>query len=981
MEGLELKKAAERAEAAEMVTPIDPSAPVESAPEAASSIEYLDVVVEGEVTSVRTMLAENDERLYELSDIAVPLRSKVETQDTMLGYARFQDGVFMTIDMADGKVRSNRIVLGKLPGFVPRDVADHWINMNAVSVMTGTHVSTDAQGRTVLTLDKQLKPQFGLEVWVSGAPVDTFGNDARTIGPVLLVPLEPIIDALGHTLERRGGLIAVRRTQDQAEIELELATGLVSVNGTPRGVTPDMQFAEQDTLLLPFAAVETLTGTHIKLAPGSNRVEVNLDERLNSTALPGMAVTDEVRDTPFTPEALRYELSDRGPLKLEFDSHWSGYNSRARLETNGGLDQLSSSQPAWASVDIQSLEGWAGTVGDYNATYREFAGIGESRIRGASWRTQKPSGTIIAIAAGVPLTGASIENETLAVPEFGGFAGGARLISQDRSQDIGISASVSEDGDTGKVVVGGQKRFDFGNQPTGMQSAYVSADVGAFSGDNSGADVRVRATANYAVTEQLGLVATTAYDGEKFLSGAQSDEFAGVFDRRVGARTAVAGGAYWRSAEPWGALNQVSLGVNLSTVQQGGDTDSTVNAGTLSMGGQIGEGGPIVSASLTQTDEDLAGVETETTSVRMRAIQRFDWGSVTASYVNTEASKAPRSEQLVASVIGNPIRKGFKKGANITFAPTATMHWNGDKTKLNAGASVAFDAGRSLGDRPNLTARFSALSDFDAEEAATRFYGNLQARYRVARNVELAAIYTDDFEGNNDLSIALRGVVNFNEPRRHRLPDEGKGVLVGQVYLDRNRDGIRQEDEPGIGGVRVSVRGAGLGLNATNDGKFTIQNVKQGLYVLAVNKRSLPLGYMVPIDAEPRVTIADGRRTDVEIPIILSGQVRGSVFVDSNANGQTDPGEMRLEGQWIRLVPEAGGEPLILQTASFGQYGFEGVAPGRYRLEALIAGTPVKQTIEISDEAPFVEQPIPVPPDLIADGSGADFAGRVQGEA
>ena len=165
-------------------------------------------------------------------------------------------------------------------------------------------------------------------------------------GPVLLVPLEPVVEALGHQLTRSGGTVTVRRQQDQAAIHLELATGLISVNTTPRGVTPDMQLAERDTLLLPFGAVESLTGTHIKLVPGTNRVDISLDTRLDSTALPGADVADEARSTPFTVESLSYELSDRGPLRLEGQAHVGNYNLRGRIETAGGLQNLASQQPA-----------------------------------------------------------------------------------------------------------------------------------------------------------------------------------------------------------------------------------------------------------------------------------------------------------------------------------------------------------------------------------------------------------------------------------------------------------------------------------------------------------------------------------------------------------------------------------------------------------------------------------------------------------
>ncbi|MEO0549405.1 MAG: SdrD B-like domain-containing protein [Pseudomonadota bacterium] len=956
----------------------EPVEVLEAAPAKASSIEHLDMVIEGEVTSVRTRLMDEREREYHLDDIAVPLLSRVETKDTILGYFRAQDGAVMTIDMSDGKVRANKVVLGKLPDFEPRETADPWIGLNAVAVMTGTHVSEDEQGRTVLTLDKQLKPQFGLELWVSGEPVDTFGIEPRTIGPILLVPLEPVVEALGQRIEREPGRVTVQRTQDQAVIELELGTGLVSVNGTPMGVSPDMALADQDLLILPFSAVETLTGTHVVLKPGSNRVEVNLDSRLTSTALPGERITQEIEDTPFTLESLSYELSDRGPLRAEIASHWGKYNARTRIESNGGFENFANSQPAWLSTDIQSLEGWAGSVGDYNANYRELAPLGQSRIRGVSYRDQRPSGAILAVAAGVPLTGSNTENDTITTPEFGGFAGGARLTAPDQSQDIGVAASLDEDGNNGMVVVGGQKRFDYQGEDRGLQSAYVSADLGAFTGDESGADIRVRANANYAVSDSVGLSGNASYEGEKFASGAGRSQFSEVFDQRVGARTAVSTAAFWRKREPWGALQRLSLGVRASVDHTGGDNETTnqIISGTAST--QIGDSGPTVTASIVQSDRtDSAGEDEKTLTTRVRALQRFDWGTLNATYVNSQQDKADTTQQFVANVQTKGIHKAFDNGARVSFSPTASLNWNGDKTDARLGASVFGQSGQALGERLSVTGRLSALSDFDISEAGTRFFGNLQARYRITRNMELTAQYSDDFSGNRDLAVGLRGIVTFNEPRRHTLPQDGAGILTGRVFLDTNRDGIRQEDEPGIGGVKVSVRGTGLGLYASRDGNFTIQNIKTGLYTVTVGKRSLPLGYMVAESAEPRVTIGDGRRTGVDIPIILSGQVRGTIFVDDNANSETDRGEKRLEGQWVRLIPEAGGEPLVIQSASFGQYGFENVMPGRYDIEVKVSGQPVIQTIEVSDADPFIVQPVPVPPDLLEKGSGVDMSAGV----
>ncbi|MEM9179190.1 MAG: hypothetical protein AAGA89_05740, partial [Pseudomonadota bacterium] len=221
---------------------------LETAPEKAFGVEFVDMLIEGQLTSVRSLTPEGAATRYNLTDIAEPLQSRVELHDTLLGYHRRQDGSLMSINMTDGKVRSNKTILGKLPDFEPRDTADPWIGLNAVTIMTGTHASEDEHGRIVLTLDRQLKPKFGLELWVNGVPLDTFGNEPRTIGPVLLVPLRPIVEELGHELTVADGTVTVRRQQDQATINLELATGLVSVNTTPRGVAPDMQLAERDEL-------------------------------------------------------------------------------------------------------------------------------------------------------------------------------------------------------------------------------------------------------------------------------------------------------------------------------------------------------------------------------------------------------------------------------------------------------------------------------------------------------------------------------------------------------------------------------------------------------------------------------------------------------------------------------------------------------------------------------------------------------------
>ncbi|MEM8616923.1 MAG: hypothetical protein AAGF20_08305, partial [Pseudomonadota bacterium] len=534
----------------------------EAAPDEALSIVHVDMVIEGSVVSVRkreTPLQSNGDvvaPLFNLSDIAPALESRVELLDTLLGYHRKQDAMLMSINMADGKVRSNKVVLGKLPGFEPRLVADPWIPLNAVAVLTGTHVGKDDQGRVTLTLDDRLRPQFGLEVWVENRPLETFENEPRTIGRVLLLPLREIVEALGHDLTEMGGVISVLRIQDQARIDLDLATGLVTVNGTPRGVSPDIQFAEVDTLLLPSTAVETLTGTHIKLKPGSSRVDVTLDTRLSSTIAPGERIDAEISSAPLTIEALSYALSDRGPVTVQLTGHVRAYNFTGRLETAGGLQNFADEQqPAWASVDVTALSGWQASVGDYGNAFRETSSVAVGRLRGASWRSQTESGALLAVAAGVPLTGAREIDDQVRVPTFDGFAAGARLRSKDGLTDMSVAGRLLEDGETGFAIASAQKSFDIPqDRETGLRAAFVAADFGVFqdTGQTS-VDLRAQGNLSYALNDQTGIGLSAGYEGGQFQSTSNaSSSFEGVFDQRVGARTNLSGNIRWNSRESWG---------------------------------------------------------------------------------------------------------------------------------------------------------------------------------------------------------------------------------------------------------------------------------------------------------------------------------------------------------------------------------------------------------------------------------------------
>ena len=145
------------------------------------------------------------------------------------------------------------------------------------------------------------------------------------------------------------------------------------------------------------------TGTNITLAPGSNRIEANLDDRLQGVLTPSAKVIERARAQPFAMQQTRYLVGTTGFNSLEVRAQDGIYNGQFRIEAPadgrliGDLDpnpqRVSNPlRPTWLSLQWQSLEGGSGIFGDAIAAKRELDGVGVSRWRGFSYQTAVADG-------------------------------------------------------------------------------------------------------------------------------------------------------------------------------------------------------------------------------------------------------------------------------------------------------------------------------------------------------------------------------------------------------------------------------------------------------------------------------------------------------------------------------------------------------------------------------------------------------------
>jgi hypothetical protein len=181
------------------------------------------------------------------------------------------------------------------------------------------------------------------------------------------------------------------------------------------------------------------------------------------------------------------------------------------------------------------------------------------------------------------------------------------------------------------------------------------------------------------------------------------------------------------------------------------------------------------------------------------------------------------------------------------------------------------------------------------------------------------------------------------------------GSLGNRVWHDANKNGLQDNGEAGIDGVKVTLftsAGLPVGAPATTSGGgfYRFDNLTPGTYYVTFDQSTLPAGYVLTLrnagsddaidsDANP----ADGK-SDLAVVLtgafndtvdagayFLTGSLGNRVWHDANKNGVQDNGETGIDGVKVTLFTAAGlqvGTPVT--TASGGFYRFDDLAPGAY---------------------------------------------------
>ena len=881
---------------------------------------------------------------------------------------RSQDNVVMELYTDTGIVKANGKALGKLDHFGEVE-PDHFIlTPNAIAVLAGAAGKFDADTNEFkFKLDPRLRVATGFDIFVDDIPLGAIKPEPKSIGPVLLLPLVPIAEALGNTVVilENGSVVEIRRIQDSVSMMLNLSTGLVSANGKPVGLSKDITYIDQTNLLIPVSALEALTGTHVDVEGGSGRIDVRLDDRLSGSIKPLKSVDDAAKGAPFTPENLRFNLSPDTGARVQFDSHVGRVNTRVRYELSDLPSNAKELRPDWLSVDFAHTSGVSGTIGDYSANYRELDTVNSRRILGVSARYALKSGGV-AVAAGLPLSGVKSISEDQNRNTYSGFAAGVRYADLD-GWEAGLAVSrdsLSKDQQAILEVISG--RLGRGNRDKKWQWN-AEAAVGAFDGParESAVDLRISGDVRRHLGENVNLNVRAGYDGAEFLRSnlnaeAQAEEIAeeinpdANFDedelppdiRRIGSdQLNVSASVTYLPKRDFGILNNPTAGITGAYSKTGllksGTAQSEQKSASASVTTGISDTGVNLSAAISRSDTetrlaDGSVIKIDATDYQAQAFKQFSNLTVRARYGKSIRSDSEDRESGTVTVSHPGFAFNLPKDAGLTIGPSLSGVWDGENWSARGGVSAGFGSGELFGKKNVVNANFGILQSLSTrgDSRSDRFLSiSAGRRLNFGDNLSLGLGYRNNLRGDHRIGLQLDGNFNFNPRRAIKKTQEGRGILKGQVFLDRNRDWIRQATEPGIPRVIVKVKGTRLILRSGADGFFTIQNVREGIHEVQIDAKSLPIGYDLSADITTRVTISEGQITDIPLAIVQRGQIRGFAYEDENGNGEYDRGETRIERAKLRLTSDESDVDIVKFTTSFGQYAFDDLPQGKYNVE------------------------------------------------
>ncbi len=178
------------------------------------------------------------------------------------------------------------------------------------------------------------------------------------------------------------------------------------------------------------------------------------------------------------------------------------------------------------------------------------------------------------------------------------------------------------------------------------------------------------------------------------------------------------------------------------------------------------------------------------------------------------------------------------------------------------------------------------------------FHSNFNMKiFGINYNVrsEIGKDFQGDKSWNFSISLSAGGSRSFYLP----VPViKTKGQIVGDIFIDKNGNGIRDIDEPGISQIIVFLEHQDA--ITDEDGRFEFSAMEPGEYQFSIDISTLPAYLALEGKVPKTISIQKGIVNSIEIPVTSVCSISGSVYLDKNSNEKFDSGEKGIST--IRLI-------------------------------------------------------------------------------
>lgn len=185
------------------------------------------------------------------------------------------------------------------------------------------------------------------------------------------------------------------------------------------------------------------------------------------------------------------------------------------------------------------------------------------------------------------------------------------------------------------------------------------------------------------------------------------------------------------------------------------------------------------------------------------------------------------------------------------------------------------------------------------------------------------------------ITVGLVKRFSWGRPKVAPLPGQSGvallseiGYIEGYVFQDLNRNGIKDEGEPGMAGIAVFLEDGSKAITGA-DGKFSFSDIVTGIHQVSINERGLPASFNLLASPSQRVKVALRETTNVLFPLQLSGAIRGRMLIDKNGNGIADESDTPLPDILVYLD----GTQVNTFSDTDGNFAMENLLPGKYTVK------------------------------------------------